>query len=444
MEYKGLALATTATGSFMSTTEATEVNIAYPVLVKVFNTDISTVVWLGIAYFLVSVGLLLTFGWVGDATGRGRVYVWGLAIFTLGLVLNSLAMNIYMLIGSRSFHAVGTAMVLSNGNAITVAAFPPEQRGMGLGLQSAVAGLGLASGPLIGGVILDALGWRAIFYTRIPLAVVAFLIGWSFLRRGEGARIDWLGALLLFLTIASFLLAINQAGRSGLMHPLVIAPFALGLVFLPALISVERRTARPVLDLSLFREPRYTMGLAAIFTIFLTWVGVSLLSPFFMINGMGFSATKAGLYLTTFSILRPFFAPLSGWLSDRISRRMITTTAVLVVAAGLGLLTQVRLDSPEVLLLTALAISGLGQAFFDPPNNSDILGSVPRDRLGTASASIVASRQTAMSTGTALMGALFAYRAASFAGIRPSEVNPSALPPEAVAAGVKDAFLVAV
>jgi len=202
ISYKWLVLLSLSIGTFMSTLDASIVNISLPRLTEVFNTEPSIVLWVTVAYLLVSVGLMLSIGKLGDLFGRKRVYVSGLAIFTIGLVLCSLSQSVVQLILARVVQAIGSAMVIAVGNAIITAVFPAQERGKALGLMGAIVSTGLLSGPVVGGFLLDVLDWRAIFYVRIPVGIIGLVMGWMFLREQEksssGTRFDWGGAVTLF------------------------------------------------------------------------------------------------------------------------------------------------------------------------------------------------------------------------------------------------------
>jgi len=202
VSYKWLVLLTLSIGTFMVTLDSSIVNISLPRLTEVFNTEPSIVLWVTVAYLLVSVGLMLSIGKLGDLFGRKRVYISGLTLFTIGLVLCAISQSVVQLILARVVQAIGSAMVIALGNAIITTVFPAQERGKALGLLGAIVSTGLLSGPVIGGVLLDALDWRAIFYVRIPVGIIGLVMSWIFLREQErkntDTRFDWGGAITLF------------------------------------------------------------------------------------------------------------------------------------------------------------------------------------------------------------------------------------------------------
>ena len=437
--YKWTAFIIVSLGTLISTLDGSIVNIAYPVLSETFGTDASVVAWVGIAFFLTSTSLLLTMGWVGDFLGRERLYTVGLLLFAVTLALAALAQDISQLIFLRALQGIGAAMVVSVGSAILVAAFDAKERGLAFGLLGATVGLGLAGGPLLGGVVIDLLDWRAVFYTRLPLSVVAVPLSWLFLPRQPrtpGAlHLDSQGAVILLALLSGFLLAVNQGGRLGIASPLVLAAIVLAVTAFPLFIWWELRAKRPVVDVRAFRNPVLSKGVATLLAHFQAWSAVAFVLPFAMINGLGYSTAKAGLMLAVFSVVRSLTSPLTGWLSDRISHGLLMASGLVVVSVALFLLSKLGVSATVWQLAMILSLASLGSALFDPTNASSIMSTVPAERLGMAGAFIATGRQIGLSGGVALSGAILASREAHHLS--------SGLPQnEALVAGAGDALVV--
>ena len=429
----------------MSTLDGSIVNIAYPAFSEAFGTDASVVAWVGIAFFLTSTSLLLTMGWVGDFLGRERLYTAGLLVFTVGMGLASLALNVQQLIIIRALQGVGSAMVISVGVAILAAAFDPRERGLVFGMLGAVVGVGLASGPAIGGIVLDLLDWRAIFYTRFPLGLIAVPLSWLMLeRRGRvpGAlHLDVLGSTLLLLFLGGFLFSINQAGRLGLTSPLVVASLVFSLFMGFMFVRQEKRALRPIVDLRMFRNPTFTSSVLTLLAHFQAWAAVAFLLPFTMINGLGYTAVRAGLILAVFSVVRSVASPVTGWMADRFSHRILMGVGMAIVSAALLMLSQLGADATVWQFMVILSVGSLGSALFDPPNASSIMSSVPSERLGMAGASIATGRQMGLSAGIALSGAVLASRQAHYLSVA-SEGVSSFTQATALIQGAGDALFV--
>ena len=443
---KWTVLAVVSIATFMSTFDGGMVNVSYPALATAFDIDPSTVLWVSAAFWATSVGLLLTLGWLGDVAGRRRMFTLGFVVFTLALVLAAGSSNIWQLIGARIFQAFGSAMMLSNLNAIITATFPTRERGKALGFSGAVVGVGLSAGPLAGGLLLDEFGWRALFYSRVPLGLLGAALGWWLLPRDRVERpqftVDYLGAFALFGTLASFLLVVNQGGRLGFVSPKVVGIGVGAAIFLSVLVWAERRSVRPIVDFMLFKTGQYGLAVSVLASHYLSHMGVILVAPFFLSGALGFSATKMGLFIAAFFIGRTFLAPSAGQLSDRFGPRSFLVLGNLLMAVALLWLSRLGLGTSEVTLLSALLLAGIAAGLFEPVATSFIMGSVPNDRLGTASASVATGRQLAFAVGVAVAGAIFTIRERVYlAELADQGVAIEVARLEAIARGFSDTLL---
>lgn len=442
---KWLVLMTVVMGTFMVTLDAGMISVSYPALVSSLNTDASTVLWVNVSYYLISTGILLTLGWIGDVTGRRSIFIMGFLVFALGLVFSSLSQGVIQLILSRLVQGVGHSMILATGLAILAKTFPASERGKAIGIDGAMVGLGLGIGPMVGGVILDTLGWQATFYTRIPLSLAGVALGWFFLpddRRPAGRlRVDYLGAATLFASMAAFLLMVNQGGRLGFGSPIAVSMAALTVAMVPAFVLVERRTHQPVIDLSLFKNGQFRAGLLVQIFHFLAAGATGFLLSFYLIDALGYSASKAGLFLTLLYSMRLFFSPFSGWLTDRLGYRLPSAVGIALLAIGILVLSRLGAEANPWLLAISLAIAGTGSALFEPSNSSAIMGAAGHDRLGTASASVATGRQLAMSTGMAWSAAVFTMREKAHLGGLPGQNAPT--PPPVISQAFGDAMVMA-
>ncbi|HEY8489701.1 MAG TPA: MFS transporter [Dehalococcoidia bacterium] len=442
--YKWKALGTVSVGAFMATLDASVVNIAFPTLARVFHTTPDTVLWVTLAYILVSTGLTLTLGRVGDLLGRKRIYAWGFVIFTLGLALSAAAQSLPQLVAARVVQAVGGAMTVSNGTAIVTDAFPASQRGQAIGIIGSVVGAGLAAGPALGGLILTALDWRAIFYTQLPVGILGSVVAFRVLRADRGAHgprsVDLLGAGALFVTLASLILAVNRGQAWGWRSPTILGLLALAAAGAAAVLWVEGRlVASPILDLNLFRSRLFSGAVASLVMSFLATAGLTFLMPFYLTEVLGYPAARTGLVLTTVPLTMLLVAPISGSLSDTWGPRYLATLGLALTAAGLLSFQTAGAGTGTVGVVARLLLVGLGAGLFQSPNNSSIMGAAPRDRLGTASAMIATSRSTGQAVGLALAGALFTYSAVRAAG--GGTAGPEGLDAPAVLTGIHAALL---
>lgn len=427
--YKWLVLVTVGLGILTSTVDGSITNIALPELAEIFGVDASVILWVSVAYLLASIGLMLTLGSLGDAIGRKQVFLTGFLVFGIGLVITPLSTTLPMLLFGRVVQGIGQAMILANGNALVVDAFPDTERGRALGMENAFVGVGLASGAPLGGFLLDLWGWQSLFYTRAPFMAAFFLMGLLFLRNdrqeGNNVRFDILGAVALFGFISAFLLALNRGPKLGWTEPAIIGLGTLAVVMFIGFLYVESRQRMPimeihmrgvrllrdhlpVLELTLFRNRMFSFANTTNALQFLSQGAIVILLPFFLLEGRGFTATEAGLILVTLPVVRLVIAPAAGWAADKAPSRIVSTIGLLVMTGAYFGLRSVGIDTPVALLVTLLLLEGTGSSIFGPGNNSAIMGSVPPSHLGTASGMIGTVRQISMATGIAVAGTLYA------------------------------------
>ena len=266
MHSKWLVLLAACLGNLVLTLDSGVIGVSYPALAEAFNTDTSTVLWVSVAFWVTGVGLVMTVGWLGDVGGRRLSYTLSFVLFSVALGLSAAAAELWQLIAARIFMGLGSAMVLAGVNAIILDRFEPRDRVKVIGIAGAVVGIGLSTGSLAGGWLLDTLGWRALFYTRVPISLMAAGLSWWVLEDRESSRprdftVDWLGAVTLFTVLASFLVVVNRSAGGWLFLPLVLATTGLLIVSVPGLIASQRRSVRPILDFGLFRRLGYGLGL---------------------------------------------------------------------------------------------------------------------------------------------------------------------------------------
>lgn len=414
LAYKWKAMITVALGTMMGTMDSSITNISFPILTRAFGVELTTIVWVTLAFILTSTSLLLVLGRAGDLFGRKRIYIGGVLVFTLGLTLCSLSQNVTQLILFRVFQALGAAMLISCGAAIVTEAFPEKERGKGLGFLAVSVSAGLISGPALGGFLLGWLHWRSIFYVRIPLGLIVLVMGIIFLkpdkRRAGKVRFDLLGTLFISLGLACLIIGVNQLNRFGLKAPVFYILMFLGLVSIIIFIFVEKRAIDPIVDLSLFRNRVFSSALWGLLLIFFTYSAYILLMPFYLLQGIGMPPSRAGVVLTMVSVIAIIIGPISGWLSDRYGQAQFAILGAIITIISFWFMYALDLESHLIFIISAQALAGLGMGLFQSPNNSSIMGSVNEDRLGTASAMTATFRQMGISLGMALTGTIYSAR----------------------------------
>jgi EmrB/QacA subfamily drug resistance transporter len=411
---KWKALATVAMGTMMATMDASITNIAFPVLTRVFQTDLTIVMWVTVAYILVSTSLMLVIGKISDLVGRKRIYVCGMALFTLGLVACSLAHTMSQLIFFRALQGAGAAMTIACGTAIVAEAFPSKEVGKGLGFLGVSVSFGFIVGPILGGLLLDWLNWRAIFYARIPLGLAALLMAMALLERDRiytgRINLDIMGTLTSAAGIFLFVLGVSQLRNYGPFSLRLYSLVGPGLLFIILFVLFERRAKDPIVDLSLFKNRVFSSAMGAIFLFFVAAPSFILIMPFYLIQGLLLTPSEAGLLMAVTSATTLVFGPLSGALSDRFGAVWFAALGAGVVGVAFVFMLGFGPETRVTEIIPVLALLGVGVGTFQPSNNSIIMGSVPRNRLGTASALIATHRQVGIAVGMAFGGTVFSAR----------------------------------
>jgi MFS family permease len=331
--------------------------------------------------------------------------------------------------------------------AIAVAVFPPEERGKALGILTSINSIGLVAGPVLGGILLDVLGWRAVFYARAPMAIAAIIMAWKIIveqkNREEHFKLDIAGSASLFGFLSSLLLFLNFGGKRGFATPIVLLLGCFATVLFVFFIVSEKKAPQPIIELSFFKKRLFTFatmtaGLqstAAAFIIFLV--------PFFLMEGLGSSGSVVGIFMALLAVPFLLIAPVSGRLSDKIGSTFLSTLGVCVFCVALFLLTRLGEHPTYLGIGIAVTLSGVGMAIFQPPNNSAVIGSVPRSMLGTASSITMTARQVGASSGIAVAGALFSANKAEILGrLSHMGIDPATAKKMASITGYQETILV--
>jgi EmrB/QacA subfamily drug resistance transporter len=399
------------TGSFMAALDGSVVNTILPILRDAFHSNVATIEWVVTVYLLVLSGLLLTFGRLGDLRGHKSIYVWGFGIFIVSSALCGAAWASIWLVVFRGLQAIGGAMLASNSPAIVTGNFPAEQRGRAFGLISTMTYLGLTVGPSLGGWLTQAFGWRTVFYINVPVGTLAFLLGMIFIPKDAPAehhqKFDVPGAMTFLIGLTLLLLGLNQGAEWGWSSLFVVGSLSGAVLFALIFIWIEKLSAAPMLDLSLFRIPLFSASVGNAILNYICVYSITFLMPFYLIQGRGFNPAQAGLLLTVQPIMMAISAPISGALSDRVGSRIPGMIGMGLLALGLFLLSRLGPTSPIWLVLLGLATAGIGTGTFISPNTSALMGSAPRARQGIASGVQAAARNFGMVLGIGLAGAIF-------------------------------------
>ncbi len=436
------AMAAVGTGVFLATVDGSIINVSLPTLVRELHTEFAVVQWVVLAYLLTITSTMAGIGRLADMVGKKSIYMTGFIIFTLGSALCGLSPSVEWLIGFRVLQAIGAAMTMALGAAIVTEAFPPAERGKAMGMIGSIVSMGIVLGPALGGVILSVLSWHWIFFVNLPVGIIGTLMVKRNLpdfKPGSRQQFDFWGALSLFLSILFLLLGLTLGQKQGFFQPLIYLLLGLWLILLALFIFIEFKTAQPMIDPKLFRNPIFSVNLTTGFISFVGLGGSVLLLPFYLENILKFPSMKVGLLMGIIPVMLGITSPLAGALSDRVGSRKITMTGILLLL--LGFLAAATLDQHTTLWGYALRIFmvGAGIGIFMSPNNSAIMGTAPRHQLGIVSSMMAQSRTLGQTVGIAVIGAIWAGRSLFYAGTETSG-GATLAPMDAQIAGLHDAF----
>ncbi|MBV9120994.1 MAG: MFS transporter [Chloroflexi bacterium] len=408
-------------GAVNSSISNTVVVVAFPVFAEVFHQTPGVVAWIAICFTLTSASLLTACGRLSDMHGRRGLYALGLSIFVVGTVLCSLSANIGMLLGFRIMQGMGAALVNANSLAYLVEIYPANRRGSIVGLWEACIAAGIAVGPIIGGLLQAAFGWRSLFYVSIPLSLVVLALVPRFMFEPERPirrqRFDVPGALLFASGVASLLYAFTDGYDRGFTSPLILACLGYFLAATLAFLWVERTVSQPMIDLGMFSNWKFSAGSAAKVFAYAPYAAHSFLLPFYLEQAAQLPSAQVGLALLPLAVGHMTASLLSGQLSDRFGARFMAPLGLAIEGAGALLFTQVRPENGLGLLLVAMFLGGAGLGTFIAPNDSSILSVTQPDKLGVANGIMGISRQFGIVLGYSAAAGLLGARTAINGGM---------------------------
>jgi len=409
---KWWTLAAVAFGLFMIMLDNTVVNVALPSIERDLHVSISSLEWVVTAYALTFAALLITGGKLGDLFGRRRIFIVGIAIFTLSSLACGLAPSSGFLIGARAVQGVGAALMNPASLSIITATFPPRERGQAIGIWAGVSAMALAIGPLVGGLIVENINWNWIFFINVPVGVVGIIVSQLVIKESRDTSheqsIDLPGLVTSSAGLFALTYALIEGNRHGWGSPEIMGLFVAAAVLLTAFVLVEHRQRLPMLDLSLFKSGSFTGANIVAMLVSLGMFGVFLFVSLYIQNILGWSPTQAGASFLPMTILIILVAPLAGRASDRIGSRWLMGAGMTLVGTSLLLYQRVGLESTFWTLLPAMLLGGVGMAMTMSPMTAAAMSSVPVDKAGVGSGVLNSFRQLGGSLGIALMGAILA------------------------------------
>jgi EmrB/QacA subfamily drug resistance transporter len=427
-ERKWLILAAVMLGTIMGPIDGSIVNTVLPDIRRFFNTDISIAQWVPTIYLLTISCLILLYGRLGDMIGYKKIFIYGLAAFTVTSVLCGVSQSIWMLIVFRALQGLAAGMMMAVGFAIVTAAFPPLERGKAMGIFGICIAVGLGLGPTLGGLIAENLSWRYVFFINVPVGIVSVLWGRRIIPKGAanpGQRLDWPGALITLVFLSSLLLYANRGEEWGWLSSSCMVLLVVAVVSGVAFVFVEKRSAQPMLNLALFNNRRLSFASLSALLSFMALYAVVFLTPFYLALVLHYSILKVGLVMAASPVATLFIAPASGVLSDRIGTRGFAFCGMAITALGMYFLSGLDSSAGAWDVIWRLVVVGAGMGMFQSPNNSAVMGSVPPWHLGIASGVLAAVRNVGMVLGLAVAGAVLYNVAPVATSLRTGAFNPA-------------------
>jgi EmrB/QacA subfamily drug resistance transporter len=404
-------LVLTSIGLFMVVLDNLVVSTALPVIRVDLGASIEELEWTVNAYTLTFAVFLLTGAALGDRFGRRRMFTLGIAIFTVASAAAALAPSMETLIAARAVQGLGGALVMPLTLTILSAAFPAEKRGVALGIWGAIGGIAVASGPLVGGVVIEGISWQWIFWLNVPIGLVLVPLALARLQESHGKdkALDLPGLSLASLGLLGVVWGLVNGNADGWTSAGILGSLALGVAALVAFVAWELRAAEPMLPMRYFRDRTFSAANAASLLMSFGMFGAIFLLTQYFQTAQGYSPLESGLRILPWTAMPMLVAPIAGALSDRIGGRPILAVGLALQAVGLGWMAAVMsVETGYVSLIGPFVVSGIGIGMFFAPVANLVLDSVSAAEEGKASGVNGAVREVGGVFGVAVLASIFA------------------------------------
>ena len=401
-----LILIATCIITFMATLDGSIVNIAMPTISKDLAINMNKAEWIVSLYIAVICMFLIFFGKISDMEGKIKVFRIGTVVFVIGSALCGISNSLNFLLLSRAIQAIGASMTMATNFGIITQYFPKDMRGRGLGILVSFVSLGSIAGPGIGGFIIQNYSWHYIFLINIPVGILAILLGYyAFPKEDKNSNkvcIDYKGFILFDISILSLFLAIFMGQETGFKNITVIILFIAFIITLFLFIKVENTIDEPLIDMKMFNNFEFSLGLFCALLVFSSNFFFNILMPFYLQKTLALSSLRAGFILMSVPIAMMIVSPISGALSDKMSSEILTFIGLIVFTIAQLLFIFIGQDTKIYHLIMITVIMGIGIALFQSPNNSIIMSSVKQNKLGVAGSLNSLARNLGMIIGIAL------------------------------------------
>jgi len=391
-------------GIVMAVLDGVVVSIALPTITSYFNVSVAFSQWTITAYLLTITSLLLVFGKISERTGKVPLFIGGIALFTISSLACGLSSNLLLLIGFRIIQAIGGAMMFSISGAILFQAFPISERGRAMGYIGSTVAIGSILGPVLGGFLVDTLGWEYIFLINVPIGILLLAASFLYLRqvpeqKTVSDRFDWAGTAVLIITMVALVTAIGQLA-SGTITLTAIGMVALFAISLSAFLLIEKKAKSPLLDLEIFKVKAFTLPCISNMLYFIGAFTMNIVGPFYFQGVLGFSPLQVGLFFLIMPIIMVIGSPIGGWLYDKHHSKYYSTIGMLVITGAMFIYAFAAYMVSIPLMLIGMVLLGAGGALYQSPNNTELMSALPRQKLGIASSVSSTVRNLGMTLGT--------------------------------------------
>lgn len=404
------AMVATFSGLFLAVLDGTICNVALPSISEDLQVSSSDSIWIINAFQLVIMMSLLPFSSLGELFGYKRIYLFGVAVFTVGSLFCSLTATLPLLVVARVFQGIGAAMIMSVNTSLVRIIYPKRHLGKGVGLNATVVAIASVAGPTLAAAILSVASWPWLFAINVPVGIITFYLGRKYLpanpTRVLGRRFKWKEALFNALTFG-LLIGCIEAYSHDVSHTTILAG-AVCLLFVGVqYVRMQLHDKYPMLPFDLLKIPAFSLSVVTSVLSFTSQMLAMVAMPFLLVNTFHYEAVGTGLLMASWPLVIVFVAPMAGWLVGKVHPGILGGIGLTIMSAGCFLLAFVPVDTTPLGLVWRLMLCGMGFGFFQSPNNHMLLSSAPPHRTGSASGMLATARLLGQTTGAALVALLF-------------------------------------
>jgi EmrB/QacA subfamily drug resistance transporter len=406
-------VATVCIGAFMAALDASIINVALPNLQTQFHARMNEIEWVSLAYLLALASMILIFGRLSDIIGRRWLYIIGFGLFSVSSLFGGLATTLLILIITRIFQGVGAALLQANSVSIITSAAPKKDLGKAIGIQASAQGIGLSLGPVVGGTLLSFVSWKWLFLINLPVGVAGIISGVLFLPKDKARKakikFDFLGAAFLTPALIAIIFILNMGLKLGWISPIIIGCYFIAILTSFFFFFIEKNRENPLVCLDLFKNYHFSLGNLTSIMSFMVMYAVLLLTPYYLDQVKHLPVLQASFLITVIPIGMTISTPLSGFLTDQRGPAIPALLGLSVATIGSFLLSFIDLTGTYIITCLGLFLIGSGIGMFTPPNNSHIMGSVPKNVLGITGGILNMSRTLGMGLGVTLGGLTYEF-----------------------------------